>query len=229
MDPKPLQDAVIAVTNAGRGFGHAAARALGLAGATVIVIDADAEAASSVASELESLSGTAVPIKGDFSVQAEVSLTFDKIMEIFGSLAGVVHVADGVSSTPFRRLHPGEWADLMDMNARSSFMLLQALRKSSKDAWGTVVLQPSDSTEPQTRAVRNAICGLIEGLAEQGMRVNAVQPSRSSAGLDLDQALGQAVLGLALPASCAVTGSTLRVILPATPDLLDGLPPEALS
>ncbi|HEX2865222.1 MAG TPA: SDR family NAD(P)-dependent oxidoreductase [Deinococcales bacterium] len=228
MDPRPLQNAVIAVTNAGRGFGHAAARALGRAGATVIVVDADAEAAAAVASELEAIEAVAVPIKGDFTIQAEVSLTFDKITEIFGNLAGLVQVADGVSSTPFRRLHSGEWNDYLDTNVRSTFLLLQALRKNFKEAWATVVLPPLDSTEPQTRAARNALCGLIDGLAEEGQRVNAVQPTRSSAGLDLDQALGLAVLGLAIPATGAVTGSTMRVALPPVPDPLEGLPPEAL-
>ena len=40
---KPLADTVIAVSGAGRGFGHSIARALGLAGATVVVVDPNPE------------------------------------------------------------------------------------------------------------------------------------------------------------------------------------------
>jgi NAD(P)-dependent dehydrogenase (short-subunit alcohol dehydrogenase family) len=227
MDAKPLQNAVIAVTGAGRGYGHAIGRAVGAAGASVIVVDADAEAAAAVASELEALGAQAIPIKGNFSVQLEVASTFEKMLEIFGALTGVVHLADGVSHTKFRRLHEAEWSDLLDHHARSSYLLLQSLGLKAKGAWATLVLPPADGLEPQVRALRGLLCGLVEGLSESGVRANGLIPSRPSGGLEADALLAQAALALALPHTRGLSGASLHVALPALPDPLAGLPPEA--
>lgn len=215
------------MTGAGRGFGHAIARAFGLAGATVVVVDADASAAAVVASELESFGAPAIPIKADFAVQVEVATTFEKMLEIFGRLAGVVHLADGVSYTKFRRLHQGEWSDLLDSNARSSYLLLQALGRQASGAWATLVLPPSDGTEPQTRALRCALCGLVEGVADAGMRANALVPSRTPGGIEADALLARAAVALALPESRGLSGASLSIALPALPDPREALPPEA--
>ena len=226
MQERELDGAVVVVTRSGRGFGHACARALGRAGATLIVVDPDSSAAAVVASELEAMGAQAIPIKADFAVQPEVTDTFEKVLAIFGSIAGLVHVADGVSHTAFKRLHSGEWSEMMDSHARSTYLVLQNLVRHARGAWGTVVLPPADSGEPQTRALRGAICGLVDGLSDLGVRVNAVQPSRASGGADADALLGEAVLALATRASRGVSGANLKVSLPALPDPLESLPPE---
>jgi NAD(P)-dependent dehydrogenase (short-subunit alcohol dehydrogenase family) len=217
----------VLVTRAGRGFGHASARALGSAGATVIVIDPDADAAALVASEVEEAGAEAIPIKADFAVQPEVIDTFAKVLEIYGSIAGMVHVADGASNTPFRRLGTGEWGELMDSHARSTFLALQALARNAKGAWSTVILPPADALEPQTRALRDLLCGMVEGIADLGSRANTILPSRASAGAGADALVGEAALTLALPQSKGVSGASLRVTLPALPDMRESLPPEA--
>jgi 3-oxoacyl-[acyl-carrier protein] reductase len=158
---KPLSDSVIAVSGAGRGFGHSIAKALGLAGAVVIAIDADPEAAALTASELERLDIEAIPVKGDGAVQLEVKRIFDKVLEIYGSVSGLIHVADAASITPFKKLLEAEFNEMLESQARSSYLMLQALMKRAPNAWATLVLPPLDNNEPHTRALRSYLSGLV--------------------------------------------------------------------
>jgi 3-oxoacyl-[acyl-carrier protein] reductase len=221
-----LTNSVIAVTNAGHGFGHAVAKALARAGATVIVVDTNPEAAASVASELEALGAQAIPIKGDFSVQLEVNNTFAKMLELFGSLTGIVHVADGTSSTSFQQLSEGEWSELFEQHARSSYLLARTLARASRNAWGILVLPPAHNQQPQTRALRGCLSELIAGLASKGVRINGLIPSRASAGLDLDAPLAQAAVSLAIPSSSAMTGAVINVQLAPAPEARSNVPRE---
>jgi 3-oxoacyl-[acyl-carrier protein] reductase len=221
-----LANSVIAVTNAGHGFGHAVAKALAKAGATVIVVDTNPEAAASVASELEALGAQSIPIKGDFSVQLEVNNTFAKMLELFGSLTGIVHVADGTSSTSFQQLSEGEWSELFEQHARSSYLLARTMARASRNAWGIIVLPPAHNQQPQTRALRGCLSELIAGLAAKGVRINGLIPSRASAGLDLDAPLAQAAVSLAIPSSSAMGGAVINVTLAPAPEARSNVPRE---
>jgi NAD(P)-dependent dehydrogenase (short-subunit alcohol dehydrogenase family) len=225
---QPLSDAVIAVTGTGRGFGHSIARALGLAGATVMAIDADAEAASGTAAELERLGIQSIPIKGDCTVQLDVTNVYNKILEIYGSLTGLVHVADSTSATPFKRLMESEFVELIEGGAMTSYLMLQALQRRAPGAWATLVLPPSSVSEPQTRGLRAYLSGLVGGLSDAGMRCNALVPSRGAGGVEFDARLGESALALALPAARGITGQTVHVTLSPLPDLKKSIPREFL-
>jgi 3-oxoacyl-[acyl-carrier protein] reductase len=226
--PKPLLDTVIAVSGAGRGFGHSIAKALGLAGAAVVVIDANPEAAAQTAAELERLSISAIPVKGDTSVQLEVKKIFDKTLEIYGSISGLIHIADAVSSTQFKKLTEAEFSETLELQARSSFLMLQALMRRAPNAWATLVLPPSDHDEPQTRGLRAYLSGLIGGLSDKGVRANALVPSRIAGGVDFDARLGESALTLALTASRGITGQTIHVTLSPLPERKKLIPREFL-
>jgi 3-oxoacyl-[acyl-carrier protein] reductase len=225
---KPLADTVIAVSGAGRGFGHSIARALGLAGATVVVIDPNPEAASQTAAELERLGIETIPVKGDTSVQLEVKKVFDKILEIYGSISGLVHVADGVSVTPFKKLTESEFNEMFEVQARSSYLVMQALMRRAPNAWATLVLPPSDNNEPHTRGLRSYLSGIVGGLSDMGVRTNALIPSRISGGVDFDARLGESALSLALPAARGITGQTIGVKLAPLPERKKLIPREFL-
>jgi 3-oxoacyl-[acyl-carrier protein] reductase len=225
---KPLANTVIAVTSAGRGFGHSIAKALSIAGATVICVDANPEAASLTAAELERGGAQSIPIKGDSSVQLEVAQTFNKMLEIYGSINGLVHIADESSNTPFKKLLEGEFTEMLETTARSSYLMLQTLLKRCPNAWATLVLPPQANNEPQTRALRSYLSGLVGGLSETGMRVNALVPSRAAGGLEFDSRLGESAVSLALTASRGITGQTIGVTLSAVKDVRSNIPREFL-
>ena len=225
---KPLADTVIAVSGAGRGFGHSIARALGLAGATVVAIDTNPEAAAQTAAELERLGIEAIPVKGDTSVQLEVKKIFDKMLEIYGSISGLVHIADSVSVTPFKKLTDAEFMEMFEVQARSSYLMMQALMRRAPNAWATLVLPPSDHNQPQSRALRSYLSGLVGGLSDMGVRTNALVPSRIAGGVDFDARLGESALTLALPAARGITGQTIGVTLSALPERKKMIPREFL-
>jgi NAD(P)-dependent dehydrogenase (short-subunit alcohol dehydrogenase family) len=228
MEAMGVQNAVIAVTNAGHGFGLAVARAFGHAGANVIVIDQNGEDAAGVASEIEAAGGRAIPIKADLTVQLEVSVMFEKCRQIFGTLSGLVHVADKTSQTAFTKMQESEWTDLLDNDARSSYLVLRALGRTARNAWATLILPPDDHAEPQVRAVRGYLTEFVLGLAARGVRVNAIVPNRSAGSLELDAALADAAVTLALPGSTGISGAVVRVKLPPLPDPRASLPRDVI-
>ena len=69
-----LEGKIVMVTGAGRGFGRAIAHGYGRNGATVIAVDPDVELATGVASEVEALGATAIPIRGGWRVTVRLAL-----------------------------------------------------------------------------------------------------------------------------------------------------------
>ncbi len=233
-DPLGLAKRVVLVTGAGRGYGRQLARAYGSAGATVIAVDPDVELATQVASEVEALGASAIPIRGDLAVSLDVTTTFEKIDELFGVLDGIVHVASGESQTPFTELLEAEWHELLNADVKSSWLVLQhGLKYLAGGGFVVLVLPPAKRVEPHVAAVRGAVLGLIQGASAvfpEEVRVNGVIPSRDPAGEAYDRPLIQAVLGLGSAVSQGIHGETVHVRLPEPPtppelyDLLADLP-----
>ncbi|AFV75311.1 dehydrogenase of unknown specificity, short-chain alcohol dehydrogenase like protein [Thermus oshimai JL-2] len=219
-----LEGRIVMVTGAGRGFGRAIAHGYGRNGATVIAVDPDVELATAVASEVEALGATAIPIRGDMSVVLDVTSTFEKVEELFGLLDGIVHVTAAESKTPFVELMESEWYDLMSQDVKSSlYVLQQGLRHLAGGGFVTIVLPPEARLEPHTLSVRKAVEGLIEGATRTfpGVRVNGVVPSRDPVSEEHDQPLVRAALGLGSMVSEGIRGALLSVQLPEPP-----MPPE---
>ena len=215
-----LEGKIVMVTGAGRGFGRAIAHGYGRNGATVIAVDPDVELATGVASEVEALGATAIPIRGDMSVVLDVTSTFEKVEELFGLLDGIVHVTTAESKTPFVELLEGEWYDLMSQDVKSSlYVLQQGLRHLAGGGFVTIVLPPAARIEPHTVSVRKAVEGLIEGATRTfpGVRVNGVVPSRDPVGDPYDLPLVWAALGLGSMVSEGIRGVVLEVQLPEPP------------
>ncbi len=215
-----LEGRIVMVTGAGRGFGRSIALGYGRSGATVIAVDPDVELATSVASEVEALGTTAIPIRGDMSVILDVTSTFEKAEELFGLLDGIVHVTGAESRTPFVELLEGEWYDLMSQDVKSSlYVLQQGLRHLAGGGFVTLVLPPFSRLEPHVVSVRKAIEGLIEGATRTfpGVRVNGLVPSRDPLSEAYDLPLVRAALGLGSMVSEGIRGVVLEVQLPEAP------------
>ena len=229
-----LEKRVVMVTGAGTGYGRELALAYGAVGATVIVVDPEVELATQVASEVEEKGGEAIPIRGDLSVAQDAIATFNKGEELFGVLDGIVHVTRGSSQTAFTELLEAEWHELLNTDVKSSLLVLQhGLKYLTGGGFVVLVLPPSKRVEPHVAAVRGAVIGLIEGASAvfpEEVRVNGVVPSREPAGMEYDQPLVRAVLGLGSMVSEGIHGEILRVRLPEPPtppelyDLLADLP-----
>ncbi len=218
---------VVLVTNVGQGYGRAVALAYGRAGYDVVCADRDVDLAAKTASEVEELGGQAIPIQADMTTQMDVLSAYQKVMEIFGALGGVVHTAGQVSTTPFEELSEGEWYETMAENVRSTFLALKAASRLLSGGW-VVVVAPPAAGSVQMLSAQGALRSMIDGFRRRFAypRVNLVLPSRAPSDPRHDQALVRAVRYLGSPEAAGVNGQVIDVDLPNPPRISDSLLPE---
>ena len=222
MQPSRLQGQIIAVTSGDQGYGRVISSALALAGANVVLIGANAETLSAYASKIEQSGGTAVPLKADVSVPLDWLSAQNRMLDIFGALHGIVHLADKRAHGQFTLLSEGEWMDLFNCNVKSSVAITQIMQRRLPGTWLTIVGPHLDETGLQAYPQRGALRGLVEQAAAEEMRLNMVLPSRASSGEDrYDQPLAEAVLTLAAPELQHLRGSILEIPMPAVPSRRD--------
>lgn len=234
---------VVLVTHVGQGFGRAIALGYGQAGYDVVCADRDVDLAARTAAEVEELGGQAIPLQTDPKSPLDVAGAFDKVLAIFGSLGGVVHVVAHDSVTPFERLAEAELSELLDDVVKSSVLILRAARRAAPDGWVVLVAPPNRPDRPHLALVGGALARLAAALpapvptdpealadpdveAASGLRVNVVVPSRPAADPRHDLALVQAVRLLGGQAATGVHGSEVAVRLPPPPTVVDTLLPE---
>lgn len=218
---------VVLVTNVGQGFGRAVALAYGRAGYHVVCADRDVDLASKTAAEVEELGGQAIPIQADMTTQMDVLTTYQKVLEIFGALGGVVHLASQVSTSPFENLTEAEFFEVMAENVRSTFLVLKTAARLLSVGW-VVVVAPPRVGSVQMMTVQGALEQMTKGFRERFSypRVNLVMPSRASSDPRHDQALVRTVRYLGSHESVGVSGQLFDVELPEPPQATEALLPE---
>jgi len=218
---------VVLVTNVGQGFGRAVSLAYGRAGYHVVCADRDVDLASKTAAEVEELGGQAIPIQADMTTQMDVLTTYQKVLEIFGALGGVVHVAEHVNTTPFENMAEAEFLEVMIENVRSSFLVLKTAARLLSVGW-VVIVAPPAAGAVQMHAAQGALVRMVTGFKERFAfpRANLVIPSRPSSDPLHDQALVRAVRYFGSPESAGVSGQVVDVELPEPPRLAEALLPE---
>ncbi len=234
-----LQGQVIAVTGADQGYGRIISSALALAGADVVLIGVNTESLAAHASSIESSTvrasagqrergvlgtepqgGTAIPIKADVGVPLDWRSAQTRILEIFGVLHGVVHLADKRAHSTFTLLSENEWMDLFNCNVKSSVAIAQLARRNMPDTWLTIIGPHLDEKGLHVSPQRGALKGLVEQAHTEELRANLVLPGRAPSGEEaLDRPLAEAVLALALPELRHLQGNILRVPMPPVPSV----------
>ena len=252
-----LQGQVIAVTGADQGYGRIISSALALAGADVVLIGVNTESLAAHASSIESSTiranallnsarldnagpgaepqgepqgGTAIPIKADVGVPLDWRSAQTRILEIFGVLHGVVHLADKRAHSTFTLLSENEWMDLFNCNVKSSVAIAQLARRNMPDTWLTIIGPHLDEKGLHVSPQRGALKGLVEQAHTEDLRANLVLPGRAPSGEEaLDRPLAEAVLALALPELRHLQGNILRVPMPPVPSPRPGEVNSALA
>ena len=226
-----LHGQVIAVTGADQGYGRLVSSALAHAGADVVLIGVNTETLSAHASSIEAstarlgwgehlVGGTAIPIKADVGVPLDWRSAQNRILEIFGALHGVVHLADKRAYGTFSLLSEGEWMDLFNCNVKSAVAIAQLLRRSLPNTWMTVIGPHLDEKGLHVSPQRGALRGLVEDAYTEELRANLVLPGRAAAGEEaLDRPLSDVVLSLALPELRHLQGNVVRVPMPPIPSV----------
>ena len=222
VDAQRLVGQVIAVTSGDQGYGRAVSSALARAGASVVLIGGNSETLSAHASQIEHAGGTAIPLKADVGVTLDWLSAQNRMLEIFGVLHGIVHLADKRAQANFTMLSENEWMELFNCNVKSSVMMAQIIQRRLPGTWLTLIGPHLDEPGLQAYPQRGALRGLVERAEAEELRLNMVLPSRASSNEGrADAPLSEAVLTLALPELHHLRGNIIEVPLPPAPKYRD--------
>lgn len=181
-----VADQVVAVTGAASGIGLETAKRLSAAGAKVALIDLDEGNATRAA---DGLAGPAIALAADVSTSGDVETAFDRIINEFGRLDGLVASA-GVPMREYSRvidLADDDWDRVIRVNLRGMFVTCRAAARRMQEAGHGSIVAVSSISGQAPRLGQSAYgaskAGVIQlcrvlalELAEAGIRVNAICP-----------------------------------------------------
>lgn len=186
MSDKRFAGKVALVTGATSGIGQACAIAFASEGAKVACVGRKEKALQEVAERIRTLGGEALPVRGDLSSITESERAVDETRAAFGGIDVLVNAAGHISSGTIENTSLEAWDDMMNVNVRSAFQLMQKALPSLIERRGNIV---NVSSVTGLRAFPGVLaycvskaaldqltrCAALE-LAAKGVRVNAVNP-----------------------------------------------------
>jgi len=183
---KQFSGKAVLVTGATSGIGNACALAFAERGAAVACVGRNREALGKVCDTIRSMGSQALPIKADLSVDGELDDAVEKTIEIFGGIDVLVNAAGHISSGTIENTSAEAWDDMMNVNVRAAFRLMQKAMPSLSDRKGNVVNVssvtglrsfPGVLAYCVSKAAVDQLtrCAALE-VAAKGVRVNAVNP-----------------------------------------------------
>jgi len=186
MSEKEFNGKVAFVTGATSGIGQACALAFAAAGANVVCVGRNTEALQDVEQNTRETGGEALTIAANLSREDEAQRAVQKAIEVFGGIDVLVNAAGHLSNGTIENTSLEAWDDMMNVNVRAPFQLMQKALPSLIERRGNVV---NVSSVTGLRAFPGVLaycvskaaldqltrCSALE-LAAKGVRVNAVNP-----------------------------------------------------
>ena len=177
---------VALVTGATSGIGQACAKAFANAGAKVACVGRKQKALQRVSDEIRKLDADALAIQADLASAGEAERVVSETVKTFGGIDVLVNAAGHISSGTIETTSLGAWDDMMNVNVRAPFQLMQKALPSLIERRGNIV---NVSSVTGLRAFPGVLaycvskaaldqltrCSSLE-LAAKGVRVNAVNP-----------------------------------------------------
>ena len=186
MSDKRFSGKVAVVTGATSGIGHACAVGFAKEGAKIVCVGRKEEALESAAGELRGLGAEVLAIRADLSVEAEADAVVDQAIAVFGGMDVLVNAAGFLTTGTIENTSVESWDEMMNVNVRAVFRLMQRALPSLIERRGNVVNVssvtglrsfPGVLAYCVSKAAVDQLtrCSALE-LAAKGVRVNAVNP-----------------------------------------------------
>lgn len=186
MSDKKFTGKVAVVTGATSGIGHACAVGFAKEGANVVCVGRKEDALSDVSQELRNAGVEALAVRADLSVDHEADHIVDEALRVFGGVDVLVNAAGFLSTGTIENTSLETWDDMMNVNVRAVFRLMQRALPSLIDRRGNIVNVssvtglrsfPGVLAYCVSKAAVDQLtrCAALE-LAAKGVRVNAVNP-----------------------------------------------------
>ena len=177
---------VALVTGATSGIGQACAVAFAEAGARVACVGRKEAALRDVAARITGFDTEALTLSADLSSSGEAERVVNETVKTFGGIDVLVNAAGHISSGSIENTTLAAWDDMMNVNVRAAFQLMQKATPSLIERRGNIV---NVSSVTGLRAFPGVLaycvskaaldqltrCAALE-LAAKGVRVNAVNP-----------------------------------------------------
>jgi NAD(P)-dependent dehydrogenase (short-subunit alcohol dehydrogenase family) len=183
---KQFENKVAFVTGATSGIGQACAMAFAQAGANVVCIGRKEDALKELEQMIHETGSEALTIRADLAREDEADRAVQHATKVFGGIDVLVNAAGHISSGTIENTSLTAWDDMMNVNVRASFVLMQKALPSLIQRRGNIV---NISSVTGLRAFPGVLaycvskaaldqltrCASLE-LAAKGVRVNAVNP-----------------------------------------------------
>jgi len=194
---------VVVVTGAANGIGAACARLFAASGAAVALWDVDAAAGRSLAAALTAAGSRAEMFACNVARSGEVGAALVATLAAFGRVDVLVNNAGIFRAAEFLDIAEADWDAVIDVNLKGAFLVGQAVARAMVKTGGGAIVNMSSVngvTAIATIASYNASKGGIDqltrvmalGLADLGIRVNAVAPGTIATELAQKAVLGSA-------------------------------------
>ena len=186
MNDKQFAGKVAFVTGATSGIGQACAIAFAEAGAKVVCIGRKTEALKDVDKRIRDAGSEALTIEADLAQDDEAERAVQQAVRVFGGIDVLINAAGHLSTGTIENTSLESWDDMMNVNVRAVFQLMQKALPSLIERRGNIV---NVSSVTGLRAFPGVLaycvskaaldqltrCASLE-LAPKGVRVNAVNP-----------------------------------------------------
>ena len=183
---KQFENKVAFVTGATSGIGQACALSFARAGARVVCVGRKEDALKELEQTIRETGSEALTIRADLAREDDADRAVQHAVLVFGGIDVLVNAAGHISSGTVADTSLEAWDDMMNVNVRASFVLMQKALPSLIERRGNVV---NISSVTGLRAFPGVLaycvskaaldqltrCASLE-LAAKGVRVNAVNP-----------------------------------------------------
>jgi len=132
---KRLENKTIIITGSSRGIGKSCAIQCAKNGAKIAVHGRSiTDKLKDTVDEIKTLGGQAIAVCGDVSCKADVERIVQKTIHAFGSIDGLINNAGIGPFVDIMELTEETWDSVMNINAKGTFLMTQAVAKTMIDA-----------------------------------------------------------------------------------------------